>query len=101
MHWTRGLQQMCQLLEHHEDEGFARAAAQMPLLVAGAVEVDLKMHARNHKLSDCSLPRCEKDDVNLKNRFQVCTRCKVAKYCSRKCQAEHWNVHKRECKKPN
>lgn len=29
-----------------------------------------------------------------------CSVCKVATYCSRNCQREDWNFHKRNCKKP-
>ena len=39
-HWTRGLAQMCQLLEHHEYEEIAHIARFILLLIAGEVEVD-------------------------------------------------------------
>lgn len=29
-----------------------------------------------------------------------CNRCKMVKYCGKKCQAEHWDVHKKMCPKP-
>ena len=28
-----------------------------------------------------------------------CARCKVANYCSRDCQARHWDTHKATCRK--
>jgi len=28
-----------------------------------------------------------------------CSRCKEAKYCSKKCQVSDWNLHKKQCKK--
>ena len=28
-----------------------------------------------------------------------CSKCKVLKYCSRECQASHWEVHKKQCRK--
>ena len=101
MHWTRGLKHMCQLLEHHKLEKIADQARFIPLFVAGEGEVDMKMVSRDVKYSHCSLPRCQEDDIMLStnDKFQVCTRCGVAKYCSREHQAEHWKVHKRECKK--
>ena len=34
------------------------------------------------------------DDVKLKD----CSACKLAKYCGVKCQKEHWQQHKQECK---
>ena len=35
------------------------------------------------------------DDIKLKK----CTACHLVKYCSVKCQKDHWSKHKRECKK--
>jgi len=102
MQWTRGLAQMCQLLEHHKREDFANLARKIPFLVVGAAELDevyMKQRSSEVKYSTCSLPRCQKNDFKLTNKFQICTRCKVAKYCSREHQAEHWKAHKRECKK--
>lgn len=50
--------------------------------------------------SHCSLPRCNKSDFGKTKKFQQCSDCKVAKYCSRDHQAEHWTVHKQECVVP-
>ncbi|KAH8089940.1 hypothetical protein BXZ70DRAFT_899118 [Cristinia sonorae] len=30
----------------------------------------------------------------------VCSACKLVMYCSKKCQQEHWSIHKRDCKDP-
>ena len=102
--WTRGLQQICRLLERHaaENTGIAPAARYMPVLVTGhgEIKVDMKHASRTAKISHCSLPRCQKNDHGeLKDKFKRCKRCKVAKYCSKEHQVEHWKVHKRECKK--
>ena len=35
------------------------------------------------------------DDIKLKK----CTACYLARYCSVKCQKDHWKQHKKECKK--
>lgn len=32
------------------------------------------------------------------NARYTCSKCKKARYCSRDCQAEHWNDHKIECR---
>ena len=37
----------------------------------------------------------ENDDIKLKK----CTACHLVRYCSVKCQKEHWSQHKKECKK--
>lgn len=29
--------------------------------------------------------------------LKCCKRCRVARYCSRECQAQHWKEHKEEC----
>ena len=47
--------------------------------------------------SRCKCAQCDKvetDDV----RFDRCSRCKVAKYCSRECQKNHFKEHKHACK---
>lgn len=31
----------------------------------------------------------------------TCSRCRTAKYCNKKCQSEHWPVHKLQCKDSN
>ena len=97
--WTRGLQQMCRLLEHHEVEWLAKQALSIPLLVAGKVELNLKHLSKMIKVSHCSLPGCPRNDRASSQNFKRCKRCAVAKYCSKKHQREHWKVHKRECKK--
>jgi len=28
-----------------------------------------------------------------------CSKCKILKYCSKECQASHWEVHKKQCRK--
>ena len=42
--------------------------------------------------------KCMKPGKKVKDGLKKCTRCKVAQYCSRKCQAEHWHMHKTGCK---
>ena len=35
-----------------------------------------------------------------KENLQICGKCKIARYCNRGCQREHWkNAHKNECYK--
>jgi hypothetical protein len=44
--------------------------------------------------------KCEKCD-DASERFKQCSRCKVAYYCTRDCQKNHWSVHKKECVPPS
>ena len=39
----------------------------------------------------CKLTTCNKTPKN------TCSRCKVARYCSKECQTEHWIHHKTHC----
>ena len=41
--------------------------------------------------------KCKKRDVKL---FK-CSVCGIARYCSKSCQQEHWEYHKKECCKEN
>jgi hypothetical protein len=47
----------------------------------------------------CSNPGCVSlagaSEVAVSNK--ACTGCKVVYYCSRRCQVEHWKVHKKMC----
>ncbi|KAI1134540.1 hypothetical protein F5Y05DRAFT_208660 [Hypoxylon sp. FL0543] len=36
---------------------------------------------------------CGTNDVEL----HKCNRCKMARYCSKRCQREDWTIHKRVC----
>ena len=29
----------------------------------------------------------------------MCTRCQEARYCSRQCQVDHWEQHKKACRR--
>jgi len=43
---------------------------------------------------------CDHCNKSSKKALQVCSRCKIRRYCSSKCQTESWKVggHKKECK---
>ncbi len=47
------------------------------------------------KMCCASCGIAEIDDIKLKD----CSACKLVKYCSIKCQRDHWPHHKKECKK--
>ena len=44
-------------------------------------------------------PRCSNCDSMLARSTNRCAQCRVAKYCNRECQVEHWKRggHKQEC----
>ncbi|KAL6087899.1 hypothetical protein STEG23_014035 [Scotinomys teguina] len=46
-------------------------------------------------------PQCSRKDAFLdtvKEKLMRCSQCRIAKYCSAKCQKKAWPDHKRECK---
>lgn len=48
----------------------------------------------------CSNPACPSSSEELREaRFFVCAGCRRAIYCGKECQASHWKVHKRLCRK--
>jgi len=47
--------------------------------------------------SKCAYFKCQKVESKLRE-FKACAKCKVAFYCSRKCQKRHWkNGHQESC----
>lgn len=48
---------------------------------------------------DCCA-KCGKTSIGSA-QFAVCAKCKVARYCSRECQAADWPSHKKTCVKPD
>lgn len=46
------------------------------------------------KCGNCLKPK--EDNTTL----MVCSRCRMAKYCSKECQKGHWSQHKKACSKP-
>ena len=40
---------------------------------------------------------CGKTEADIHCKLMMCGRCKIAKYCSRECQANNWREHKYEC----
>ena len=52
-------------------------------------------------LSECWFPACSA--FGLPRKLKKCTRCSVALYCNKDCQAQHWPIHRLFCgrvKKP-
>ncbi len=47
---------------------------------------------RQPKCSNCATPQ------SVPNGLNKCTRCSIALYCDRGCQAEHWKEHRLQCK---
>jgi len=46
----------------------------------------------------CSSPACFVADSDTRFGLRFCTRCRTVKYCSTKCQSNHWPEHKFLCK---
>jgi len=49
----------------------------------------------------CSNTKCNKKETHA-GEFKKCARCRLARYCSQKCQRKDWKIrHQRECQKYN
>ena len=59
----------------------------------------VRMGPRKIGYDGCSNRGCYHTEVHDKPRFSRCSKCKVAIYCSRDCQATDWKArHKKVCK---
>jgi hypothetical protein len=50
-----------------------------------------------NQMSQCFNPFCKIPASEASGSLKKCTRCLIARYCSRECQAEHWKSHKEMC----
>jgi hypothetical protein len=76
--------------------GEALAALAVDPSVPKATSVQMDRHAAAMEESSYGCYRCGK---GTKKENRACSRCLLAWYCSRDCQAAHWKVHKKVCKK--
>ena len=54
------------------------------------------LHGKNLKFLNFTDPKSE--IINLKCGNEICSKCKLLKYCSRDCQVKDWKIHKITCK---
>ena len=53
-------------------------------------------HDKDHLIVEDICSNClESENIELK----TCSRCRIMKYCSVRCQEEHFPSHKKDCKK--
>ncbi|KAI0090082.1 hypothetical protein BDY19DRAFT_938332 [Irpex rosettiformis] len=51
--------------------------------------------AARREFTQCQM--CGKDKEHFKIKLSVCTGCRIATYCSSKCQRDNWPAHKQLC----
>jgi TPR repeat protein len=82
-HWKNGHKKVCKQMQQIKEE--------------------IKENNRNNHLADarvCFNSKCRQVEQKNGVKFQQCSRCKAAIYCSRECQKYHSNNgHKEACKK--
>ncbi|KAJ7682308.1 hypothetical protein DFH06DRAFT_1160807 [Mycena polygramma] len=66
----------------------------MNLIQNGTGQVTPKLKYQLRNCANCSKP----ESCNTEGeKFKVCARCKIARYCSARCQKKDWPKHKRRC----
>ncbi|KAI0765769.1 hypothetical protein BC629DRAFT_908860 [Irpex lacteus] len=61
----------------------------------GAKPLIIDSRAARREFTQCQ--NCGKDKEHDKIKLSVCTGCRIATYCSPRCQRGHWPVHKQLC----
>lgn len=98
------IEQQVKKLEKVSDEVFIKKTCSKILEM---LKIERKKKNRKNQIksrdmktkSKCSSYRC-KNIESYTREFQTCSRCRIAVYCSQKCQKRHWkDGHKLECKK--
>ncbi|KAJ6458656.1 hypothetical protein C8R47DRAFT_1203140 [Mycena vitilis] len=63
-------------------------------LIQNGTQVTPKLKYQLRNCANCSKP----ESCNTEGeKFKVCARCKIARYCSARCQKKDWPKHKRRC----
>lgn len=50
-------------------------------------------------INRCFNLKCLRPETSIPGGLKRCTGCKIAVYCTRECQAKHWNIHRSACGK--
>merc|ERR1712167_112832 len=93
------------LYKRYKPESFYSADLAMLESVIAMMPQRGRPHARSKQKHErvttrmkCSNPTCTNVEARPRE-FNVCARCKTAKYCGLKCQKLHWKAgHKKFCK---
>ena len=75
---------------------WAKAAA--PFQPWKSVDRDTKHKLRQEQERRAECFHCKRTPEG-DERFMICSRCKIATYCSRSCQSDDWAAHKKDCKR--
>ena len=59
----------------------------------------LEEYLDSEQMNMCFNLNCLAQETTVPGGLKKCTRCSVARYCCRKCQAEHWPIHCTACGK--
>lgn len=51
------------------------------------------------KIGICYNPYCKHGRVVTRSKTKCCSQCRRGTYCSRRCQAAHWQMHRKVCSK--
>lgn len=57
-------------------------------------------HNHTHNHLNKKLYACQYCCI-VKHKMKKCCSCKIARYCSERCQSKHWNTHKHMCNNEN
>lgn len=62
-------------------------------------EAEEQIHQLSTVLNKLACQNCRRSRGQNGELLQKCSRCQDAHYCCKNCQKEHWNLHKKTCKK--
>eukprot|EP01084_Bolivina_argentea_P037936 70145_1 len=89
----------CRIMKRNQLETIRKSLSALNVSFRLNEKISMKDIRKNMKMSICFNFKCKKNTKNECSGLKMCKGCKIALYCSEKCQKYHWKYgHSIQCK---